>query len=144
MRRMWTHYPDLLQRPVPRYTSYPTAADFNDSVGPDAVAEALRQIGQGTALSLYFTDQFGLTSVVCLGTACYVKGADKIMAAIEQRAGIKAGETTPDNKLSLLSARCIGACGIAPAVVYDGTVAAKQTAEGAVAKVQPWLSSHGS
>ncbi len=84
------------------------------------------------------------TCVVCLGTACYVKGADKIMAAIEEHAGIKAGETTPDNKLSLLSARCIGACGIAPAVVYDGTVTAKQTAESAVAKVQPWLSSHGS
>ena len=84
------------------------------------------------------------TCVVCLGTACYVKGADKILAALEQRAGIKTGETTPDNKLSLLGARCIGACGIAPAVVYDGTVAAKQTAESAVAKVQPWLSSHGS
>jgi bidirectional [NiFe] hydrogenase diaphorase subunit len=40
---------------------------------------------------------------------------------------IKAGETTPDNKVSLLTARCIGACGIAPAVTYDGQVAAKQT-----------------
>lgn len=84
------------------------------------------------------------TCVVCLGTACYVKGADKIMAAIEQHAGIKNGETSPDNKLSLLSARCIGACGIAPAVVFDGTVAAKQTPENAVAKVQPWIAPHGS
>ena len=76
---------------------------------------------------------------VCLGTACYVKGADKIMATLEQHAGIKAGETTADNKLSLLTARCIGACGIAPAVVYDGTVAAKQTPEAVLAQIQPWM-----
>lgn len=79
------------------------------------------------------------TCVVCLGTACYVKGADKIMAAIERKAGVKSGETTPDNKLSLLTARCIGACGIAPAVVYDGTVAARQTPESALEQLQPWM-----
>lgn len=79
------------------------------------------------------------TCVVCLGTACYVKGADKIMAAIEKRAGIKSGETTPDNKLSLVTARCIGACGIAPAVVYDGAVAAKQTPETALQSVEKLL-----
>src|SRR5664279_1233909 len=59
------------------------------------------------------------TCVVCMGTACYVRGADKLLAAVEQKAGIKAGETTADGQLSLLTARCIGACGIAPAVVYD-------------------------
>lgn len=79
------------------------------------------------------------TCVVCLGTACYVKGADKIMAAVEQRAGIKSGETTPDNKLSLVTARCIGACGIAPAVVYDGSVAAKQTPSTAFAAIEKLL-----
>jgi bidirectional [NiFe] hydrogenase diaphorase subunit len=78
------------------------------------------------------------TCVVCMGTACYVKGADKVVAAIEKHAGIKAGETTPDNKLSLLTARCIGACGIAPAVTYDGQVAAKQSPEDALAKVKSW------
>src|SRR3974377_94676 len=67
------------------------------------------------------------TCVVCMGTACYVKGADKVLAAVEQQAKVKAGETTPDNQLSLLTARCIGACGIAPAVVYDGTVPPRQT-----------------
>ncbi len=65
--------------------------------------------------------------VVCLGTACYVKGAGDIIAAMEQKLGVKLGETTPCGKLSLLSARCIGACGIAPAVVIDGDVAGKQT-----------------
>lgn len=79
------------------------------------------------------------TCVVCLGTACYVKGADKVVAAVEQLTKIKPGETTPDNKVSLLTARCIGACGIAPAVTYDGHVAAKQTPEDAVAKVKSWM-----
>src|SRR5208282_5372339 len=52
------------------------------------------------------------TCVVCLGTACYVRGADKILEAVEKEAQIKAGETTADKQLSLLTARCIGACGI--------------------------------
>ena len=82
------------------------------------------------------------TCVVCLGTACYVKGADKVLGAIEARAKIKAGETTPDNELSLLTARCIGACGIAPAVVYDGSVTPRQTAESALEHVKGWID-HG-
>lgn len=82
------------------------------------------------------------TCVVCLGTACYVRGADKVLGAIEARANIKAGETTPDNELSLLTARCIGACGIAPAVVYDGTVTPRQTAESALEHVKGWID-HG-
>ena len=79
---------------------------------------------------------------VCMGTACYVKGADKVLASIEQSAKIKAGETTPDNQLSLLTARCIGACGIAPAVVYDGTVTPRQTPESALEHVKGWIG-HG-
>ena len=79
------------------------------------------------------------TCVVCLGTACYVKGSAKVLAAIEEKTKIKAGETTPDNQLSLLTARCIGACGIAPAVVYDGTVTARQTPETALEQVKGWV-----
>jgi bidirectional [NiFe] hydrogenase diaphorase subunit len=79
------------------------------------------------------------TCVVCLGTACYVKGANRLLAAVEERTQIKAGETTPDNKLSLLTARCIGACGIAPAVVYDGTVTPRQTPETALAQINQWV-----
>jgi bidirectional [NiFe] hydrogenase diaphorase subunit len=78
-----------------------------------------------------------------MGTACYVKGANKIVEALEQAAGIKAGETTPDGRMSLMTARCIGACGIAPAVVYDDAVAAKQTPQTALERVKGWLD-HGS
>lgn len=83
------------------------------------------------------------TCVVCMGTACYVKGADKVIAGIEQAIGIKPGETTSDNQVSLLTARCIGACGIAPAVVYDGTVTPRQTPESALEQIKKW-GPHGS
>jgi bidirectional [NiFe] hydrogenase diaphorase subunit len=79
------------------------------------------------------------TCVVCLGTACYVKGAAKVLAAAEAAAGIKAGETTVDHQFSLLTARCIGACALAPAAVYDGQVAPRQTPESAVARVAEWV-----
>ena len=81
------------------------------------------------------------TCVVCLGTACYVKGANRVLAAVEQQAGIKAGETTADRRVSLLTARCIGACGIAPAVVYDGKVTPRQTPESALAQLNQWVAS---
>jgi bidirectional [NiFe] hydrogenase diaphorase subunit len=79
------------------------------------------------------------TCVVCMGTACYVKGGDKVLAMVQEEAKIKAGETTPDGKVSILTARCIGACGIAPAVVYDGTVTPRQTPESALQHVKGWL-----
>jgi bidirectional [NiFe] hydrogenase diaphorase subunit len=82
------------------------------------------------------------TCVVCMGTACYVRGGAKVLAAVEGEVKIKAGETTPDGEISLLTARCIGACGIAPAVVYDGTVTPRQTAELALEKVKGWIG-HG-
>ena len=50
------------------------------------------------------------------------QGRRTLLAAVEHAAGVKAGETTADRRLSLLTARCLGACGIAPAVVFDGTV----------------------
>jgi len=78
------------------------------------------------------------TCVVCMGTACYVKGADKVINAVQDFAKIKPGETTPDNQVSLLTARCIGACGIAPAVVYDGTVTPRATPESALEQIKKW------
>jgi bidirectional [NiFe] hydrogenase diaphorase subunit len=65
------------------------------------------------------------TCVVCTGTACYIKGAPALLGAIEQRHGIKPGETTHDGQLSVLTARCIGSCGLAPAVVLDSNVMGK-------------------
>jgi bidirectional [NiFe] hydrogenase diaphorase subunit len=67
--------------------------------------------------------------VVCLGTACYIKGSGEILKEVSKRYSIVDGQTTPDGELSLLSARCIGACGLAPAAVIDGDVIGKATIE---------------
>lgn len=65
------------------------------------------------------------TCVVCMGTACYVKGAARIVERLETQFGIKIGQTTPDHRFGLQTARCLGACGLAPAVVLDSEVIAK-------------------
>ena len=74
--------------------------------------------------------------VVCTGTACYIKGAGGLVEEIEQRYGINPGETTADDALSVLSARCVGACGLAPAVVIDGDVLGKVTAPALLARLE--------
>src|SRR6187200_29236 len=79
------------------------------------------------------------TCVVCTGTACYVKGAGELLTAVERTADVKSGETTTDGKLSLLTARCLGACGIAPAVVLDGTVQGHAKVGDLLHSVQGWL-----
>lgn len=66
---------------------------------------------------------------VCLGTACYVKGSDKILEAIERELRIKCGECTPDKKFSIESCRCVGACGLAPVMIVDGEVYGRLTAK---------------
>jgi bidirectional [NiFe] hydrogenase diaphorase subunit len=78
------------------------------------------------------------TCVVCLGTACYVKGGNKVMETLEKELGIERGKTTPDGNVSLVGARCLGACGIAPAVVFDGTVAGKLEPETALERIRTW------
>ncbi len=78
------------------------------------------------------------TCVVCLGTACYIKGGPQILSEIEQAYGIRRGETTPDKKVSLLVARCLGTCGLAPAVVFDGQVAGKLEPTSAVERIEEW------
>ncbi|MDE6356262.1 MAG: NADH-quinone oxidoreductase subunit NuoE [Clostridia bacterium] len=62
---------------------------------------------------------------ICLGTACYVKGSDKILEAVEHELRITCGECTPDKKFSIDSCRCVGACGLAPVMIIDGEVYGK-------------------
>lgn len=62
------------------------------------------------------------TCVVCTGTACYINGAREIVDALASEAGLAPGDTTPDGAVSLLTARCVGACSLAPVVVVDGVV----------------------
>ncbi len=100
-----------------------------------------RVYGVATFYHLFSLKPSGVHScVVCLGTACYVKGGGKITSAIEEELDIHAGETTSDRQVSLMTARCLGACGIAPAVVFDGAVAGKQNPETVLKQINAWQS----
>jgi bidirectional [NiFe] hydrogenase diaphorase subunit len=59
-------------------------------------------------------------AVVCTGTACYINGASGVIDAIAGEYGVRPGETTDDGHLSILTARCVGACSLAPVMVVDG------------------------
>lgn len=59
---------------------------------------------------------------VCMGTACFVRGAERLQQEVEKQLGIKTGQITKDNLFSLDSLRCIGACGLAPVMLMDGKV----------------------
>jgi bidirectional [NiFe] hydrogenase diaphorase subunit len=77
--------------------------------------------------------------IVCLGTACYVGRSAEILANLEERFGVKAGETTPDGELTLTTTRCLGSCGLAPVVVLDGDLLGRQSPESTVALVESVL-----
>ena len=66
---------------------------------------------------------------VCLGTACFVKGSQKIMDRLVDRLKIGVGETTPDGKFSIEETRCVGACGLAPVFTVNGEVYGKATVQ---------------
>ena len=79
--------------------------------------------GIATFYSQFRLEQPGQIKIaVCLGTACYVKGSDKILEEIEKELGIKCGECTADGLFSIDSCRCVGACGLAPVMIIDGEV----------------------
>lgn len=59
---------------------------------------------------------------VCMGTACFVRGAEKIFEELQSKLGVASGETTEDNMFTLKDVRCIGACGLAPIVLIDDKV----------------------
>lgn len=66
---------------------------------------------------------------VCLGTACYVKGAEKLINALEEKLKIKAGQTTEDKLFSIEKVRCLGNCNLAPAVLVNNELYGKVTIE---------------
>jgi NADH-quinone oxidoreductase subunit E len=103
-------------------------------------AAAMREIARFlniTANTVYgvatFYAQFKLTPLgkkvirVCRGTACHVRGSTKVLAEMEKRLGIKAGETTKDMEYTLETVACIGACALAPTMTIDGETHGKMT-----------------
>ena len=110
---------------------------------------AMRYVGQSLGLPLSkvygvatFYHLFSLkpqgrhSCVICTGTACYIKGAGELLEGIQQRFKVGPGETTDDDRISVLSARCLGACGLAPAAVIDGNVLGKQNSKGLLARLE--------
>ena len=73
------------------------------------------------------------TVSLCMGTACYVKGAENILAAIKKELKIEVGQTTQDKLFTLQETRCLGTCGLAPVIMIDdkvyGNLTAKKVAE---------------
>ncbi|MBN1816098.1 MAG: NADH-quinone oxidoreductase subunit NuoE [Sedimentisphaerales bacterium] len=69
---------------------------------------------------------------VCMGTACYVKGAHDVLEAIKRELQIQVGQTSEDRLFTLQEARCLGACGIAPVIMIDGKIHGELTAKSVV------------
>ena len=85
--------------------------------------------GVSTFYSLFTLNPKGKYQIsVCLGTACYVKGAAEVLAAVEKKLGISPGGITPDGRFSLDACRCIGACGLAPVMMINEEPYGRRTA----------------
>jgi NADH:ubiquinone oxidoreductase 24 kD subunit len=89
------------------------------------LAEIYGVVSFYTAFSIYPKGEYQIK--VCIGTACYVKGAGDILDKFRMKLSIDVGECTDDGKFSLDSCRCLGSCGLAPVVMVNGKVYAKVT-----------------
>lgn len=78
------------------------------------------------------------TCAVCTGTACHIKGTNLIMEDLQDNYDLADGKTTPDNLISLVTVRCIGACGLAPVAVFDGEVVGKLSVEQVRDYIEKW------
>lgn len=76
--------------------------------------------------------------VVCLGTACYIKGSQAILRAVTNAHHVAPGETTEDGEISLLTARCLGSCSLAPAAILDEDVVGNLTPEKTLQALESW------
>ncbi len=95
--------------------------------------------GVATFYSLFSLKPKGKHTIkVCTGTACYVKGTKEIINRIDAEYGIKAGETSKDRRFSLDCVRCLGACGLAPAMVIDDKTYGGLTPDKAIEKLQEY------
>jgi len=95
----------------------------------EELGESVSKInGVVTFYSRFTTEPVGKHVVsVCLGTACYVRGSQQVLDEISKVLGIEPGQTSDDGLFTLSACRCIGACGLAPAMTIDGTVYGQAT-----------------
>lgn len=79
------------------------------------------------------------TLEVCTGTACHVKGTGHIITWARQQYGLEPGQTTTDNRLSMVEVRCVGACAMAPVIITDGTLIGAKTVDELTDIIEEWL-----
>ncbi len=105
-------------------------------IAPEAVARLAKELkvseqeiyGCATFYNFFRLNPPGRHEIrVCLGTACHVAGNEKLLSTLEERLGIKPGETTPDGRYSLERVACVGACALAPTIVIDDEVHGRMT-----------------
>jgi NADH:ubiquinone oxidoreductase subunit E len=93
--------------------------------------------GVATFYAQFYLNRQGRHSIRCCdGTACHVRGAPKVIRALEQELGIRAGETTADYRATLEVVYCLGSCGLSPVAVIDGHVVGRLVPEKAVQLVR--------
>lgn len=134
IRRFKDFLDDKKETPGPLMPSLQKAQDIFDYL-PKEMLEVISKKLSIPMAEIYgvatFYSQFSFIPTgknkisVCLGTACYVKGAQDILEEIESQLGIKSGETTKDEVFSIASARCVGDCSIAPVILVNEDVYAK-------------------
>lgn len=117
----------------------PILQEIQDEFGwlPDAAFKRASKILEIPMVKLYgvatFYNEFRLQPLgkhhitICMGTACHVRGAERILTEFERELGIKAGGVTPDRQFSLETAMCIGCCAVAPVIMADGEYHGKMT-----------------
>ncbi|MFM9066597.1 MAG: NAD(P)H-dependent oxidoreductase subunit E [Planctomycetota bacterium] len=120
------------------------AFGYVDKVALDYVARSLRVPLSAAYGVVTFYHFFTLklpgrhTCLVCTGTACYIHGSQAIVDQLQTQLGIHCGQTTSDGAVSLLEARCIGSCGLAPLVVLDGDVVPHVTVTQLASRLEEW------
>ncbi|MGB4204589.1 MAG: NAD(P)H-dependent oxidoreductase subunit E [Bacteroidales bacterium] len=93
-------------------------AEVQEIVAQELNVSVAKVYGVVTFYSFFTMIPKGLHPIsICTGTACYVRGAEKVLDEFKKQLNIKVGETTPDGKFSLSCLRCVGACGLAPVVL---------------------------
>jgi len=112
-------------------------ADCLKYVGSRLKMPPSRVYGVATFYNIFTLKPRGThTCVVCMGTACYVRRSGAILSAIEQAHQVTVGGTTNDGSLTLGTARCLGACGLAPVLVLDTSIAGRLTPDSALAMLE--------
>ncbi|MCK9423039.1 MAG: NAD(P)H-dependent oxidoreductase subunit E [Bacteroidales bacterium] len=106
-------------------------AELQEIIAKELHTSAAHVYGVVTFYSFFTMTPNGQHPIsICLGTACYVRGAEKVLEEFKRTLNIQVGETTPDGKFSLSCLRCVGACGLAPVVLVGEKVYGRVSPDG--------------